>query len=89
MNKKLKPKRNLTRFTYKNMSFQGWRLCISRGGKSFVKYFSDKKWGGSENALSAAEQMLMDIRGLFAHSKKSEGRITGECLEQVSQIIKK
>lgn len=89
MNKKLKPKRNLTRFTYKSMSFQGWRLCISRGGKSFVKYFSDKKWGGNEQALAAAEQMLADIKGLFAQSKKSEGRITEECLDQVSLMIKK
>jgi len=38
----MKSKKNLTRFTYKTTAFQGWRLCIARGGASFTRYFSDK-----------------------------------------------
>lgn len=85
----MKPKRNLTRFTYQSMAFQGWRLCISRAGKTFVKYFSDKKMGGEQQALEAAEKLLADIKVIFAKSKKSEGRITEECLKEVSELIKK
>ena len=32
----MKSKKNLTRFTYETTAFQGWRLCISRGGKTFL-----------------------------------------------------
>ena len=38
----MKSKKNLTRFTYETTAFQGWRLCISRGGQTFMRYFSDK-----------------------------------------------
>lgn len=85
----LKPRKNLTRFTYEDTAFQGWRLCISRGGKTFVKYFSDKKLGGGEAALAAAEKMLAEITSLFEESKKSNGGITKECLSEVSHLIGK
>ena len=52
----MKSKRNLTRFTYETTAFQGWRLCISRTGKTFTKYFSDKKYGGPKKSLQAAEK---------------------------------
>ena len=42
----MKSKRNLTRFTYETTAFHGWRLCISRGGATFRRYFSDKQCGG-------------------------------------------
>lgn len=85
----LKTRKNLTRFTYEDTAFQGWRLCISRGGKTFVKYFSDKKLGGGEEALAAAEKMLTEITSLFEESKKNNGDITKECLNEVSHIIGK
>jgi hypothetical protein len=37
--------------------FQGWRLCIARGGKSFTRYFSDKQYGSERKALKAAEYL--------------------------------
>ena len=51
----MKSKRNLTRFTYDTTAFQGWRLCLSRAGTTFTKYFSDKKYGGPKKSLTAAE----------------------------------
>lgn len=38
-------------------TFVGWRLCITRKGNRFVKYFSDLKYGGSEASLAAARKM--------------------------------
>ena len=51
----MKSKRNLTRFTYETTAFQGWRLCISRGGATFTRYFSDRQYGGARKSLAAAE----------------------------------
>lgn len=38
-------------------TFVGWRLCITRKGNRFVKYFSDLKYGGPEASLLAARKM--------------------------------
>ena len=46
-----KSKKNLTRFTYETTALQGWRLCIARGGKTFVRHFCDEQRGGPCKAL--------------------------------------
>ena len=38
-------------------TFVGWRLCITRKGERFVRYFSDLRCGGNEKALMAARRM--------------------------------
>ena len=38
-------------------TFLGWRLCITRRGERFVKYFSDLKYGSADSSLAAAVQM--------------------------------
>lgn len=38
-------------------TFCGWRLCITRRGERFVRYFSDLKCGGAEKGLAAALSM--------------------------------
>lgn len=53
-------------------TFKGWRLCITRNGERFVRYFSDLKHGGAENALQQAvamrESMLAELRANEADS---------------------
>lgn len=48
-------------------TFKGWRLCITREGVRFVRYFSDLKNGGSEQSLAAAvamrDSMLEELAG--------------------------
>ncbi len=46
--------RNITRFTYEFTSFQGWRLALCRGKQNFIRYFSDRQYGGEDAALEAA-----------------------------------
>src|SRR6478736_4899167 len=60
----MKSKKNLTRFTYENAAFEGWRLCISRAGTTFTKYFPDKKFGGGKKSLAAAEKTLAELKTL-------------------------
>ncbi len=48
-------------------TFKGWRLCITREGVRFVRYFSDLKNGGPEQSLAAAvamrDSMLEELAG--------------------------
>ena len=57
----MKSRKNLTRFTYETAAFEGWRLCLSRAGTTFTKYFSDKEFGGPRKSLKAAEQAKEDL----------------------------
>lgn len=52
----MKSRKHLTRFTYENTDFRGWRLCITRNGHSFVRYFGDVGYGGTKKALAHADK---------------------------------
>ena len=47
--------KHLTRFTYTDTSFQGWRVAIRRQGYTLTRYFSDRQ---HENPEAAYEQAL-------------------------------
>lgn len=50
--------RNLTRYTLEKTSFKGWRLCISRQGYMFTKYFPDAAYEGDEEKSKEAALTL-------------------------------
>lgn len=50
----MNPIRNITRFTYDSASFLGWRLAICRHHVHYIRYFSDREYGGEQGALAAA-----------------------------------
>ncbi|MGB6220670.1 hypothetical protein [Haloferula sp.] len=83
----MKSKRNLTRFTYENTAFQGWRLCISRGGATFTKYFSDKSYGGGRKSLKAAESALADIKATLDRSRLVQGKLSDTTVRKVGKIL--
>ena len=85
----MKSKRNLTRFTYETAAFQGWRLCISRGGATFTKYFSDKTYGGGKKSLKAAETALEDIKTTISKSRLVEGKLSDATVKKVDKILEK
>ena len=84
---KNKGRKNLSRFTYENTSFQGWRLAVCRQGRSFVKYFSDRQYGSSDAAYAAAEKNLDHILLLINESKKRYGKITREVFDTIESYI--
>ncbi|MDO5471013.1 MAG: hypothetical protein Q4F38_06895 [Akkermansia sp.] len=56
----MKKEKHITRYGQERGSgytFKGWRLCLTRGGERFVRYFSDLKYGSSEASLAAAVAM--------------------------------
>ncbi len=71
MNEKMK---NLTRYTLEKTSFLGWRVCISRKGVMFTKYFPDKLYNGEQGALEAAtavrDEILSRVAADPANGKK-------------------
>ena len=53
--------KNLTRYTREKTSFEGWRVCISRQGFMFTKYFADHAFNGEQGALKAARALRDEI----------------------------
>jgi hypothetical protein len=83
----MKSKRNLTRFTYETAAFEGWRLCISRAGSNFTKYFPDKKFGGGKKSLAAAEKTLVELKAILEGAKRVEGKLTATTLRKAEKIM--
>lgn len=84
----MKSKKNLTRFTYENAAFQGWRLCISRSGTTFTRYFPDKKFGGPRKSLTAAERTLRELKSLVESSRKVNGKLTSITVRKAEKLLK-
>jgi hypothetical protein len=84
----MKSKRNLTRFTYETTAFQGWRLCITRGGASFMRYFSDKQCGGPRKALKAAEAKLAELKDFLDSAPRREGKLTKTAVKKGQALLK-
>lgn len=85
----MKSKRNLTRFTYENTAFQGWRLCLRRGGATFTKYFSDKNYGGGKKSLAVAEEALEQIKTTIAKSRMVQGKLNATTTRKIVRFLSK
>jgi len=84
----MKSKRNLTRFTYETTAFQGWRLCVARGGKTFMRYFSDKQCGGERKALKAAESKLKEMKAFLDSAPRWQGKLTKTAEAKARKLLK-
>ena len=84
----MKSRKNLTRFTYETTAFQGWRLCLSKSGSTFTKYFSDKKYGGDRKALKAATTALDELRDLLDKSRKVNGKLSKTTITKAQKLLK-
>jgi hypothetical protein len=84
----MKSKKNLTRFTYETTAFQGWRLCISRAGTTFTRYFSDKQCGGPRKALKEAEAKLVDLKAFLDSAPRRQGKLTKTAEAKARKMLK-
>jgi len=84
----MKSRKNLTRFTYETTAFQGWRLCISRGGQTFTRYFSDRQCGGPRKALKAAEAKLKEMKALLDSAPRRQGKLTKTAEAKARKMLK-
>ncbi len=83
----MKSKKNLTRFTYETAAFEGWRLCISRAGTTFTRYFPDKKFGGGKKSLAAAEKTLAEVKAIIEPSKRVNGKLTATTIKKAGKVL--
>ena len=84
----MKSRKNLTRFTYETTAFQGWRLCLSRSGTTFTKYYSDKKYGGERKALKAADESLKQLKELIDKSRRVNGKLSKTTISKAQKLLK-
>lgn len=84
----MKSRKNLTRFTYETAAFEGWRLCISRAGSTFTKYFSDKAHGSPEESLKAAEKALTELKKLTSEARRVNGKLSKTTINKGAKILK-
>lgn len=84
----MKSKKNLTRFTYESAAFEGWRLCISRAGTTFTRYFPDKKFGTGKKALVAAEKTLGELKLMIDGAKRVNGKLTAATIKKAEKLLK-
>lgn len=83
----MKSKKNLTRFTYDNSAFEGWRLSISRAGTTFTRYFPDKKLGSAKKSLIAAEKTLKELKALLEGSKRVDGKLAATTIRKAEKLL--
>ncbi len=83
----MKSKKNLTRFTYESAAFEGWRLCISRSGSTFTRYFPDKKFGGPRKSLAAAEKTLKELKSLIEGARRVNGKLTATTIKKAEKLL--
>lgn len=84
----MKSKKNLTRFTYETSAFEGWRLCLTKKGTSFARYFPDKKFGTAKKSLAAAEQTLADLKSLLDGAKLVDGKLAAATIKKAEKLLK-
>ena len=84
----MKSRKNLTRFTYETTAFEGWRLCLSRAGTTFTRYFSDKQYGGPRKSLSAAENARTDLIQLVENSRRVNGKLSKKTVSKGTKLLK-
>jgi len=85
----MKSKKNLTRFTYETAAFEGWRLCISKTGTTFTRYFPDKKFdGNAKKSLAAAEKTLAELKALLDGAKRVDGKLSPTTIRKAEKLLK-
>ena len=83
----MQKRKNLTRFTYETTAFQGWRLCLSKRGTTFTKYFSDKQHGGQRKALKAANTALAELKELLDGSRLINGKLSKSVISKAKKLL--
>ena len=78
---------NITRFTYAKHSFLGWRLLVQRGGFRFLRYFSEKQFGGTKASLEAALAARDQLKPFLAACKLRNRKLTDVDLRKGVKIL--
>lgn len=60
---------------------------MSRAGKTFSKYYSDKRYGGPRKALKVAEDRLERLKDLLDNSRRVNGKLTQTTIKKAEKLL--
>lgn len=80
--------KNITRYTYENTDFQGWRVSIQRCGRIITRYFSDLQYGSEE--VSQREAIAYRDRVFAEMSRRRDDlpQFMDEELERLQELLR-
>lgn len=80
--------KNLTRYTYENTDFQGWRVSIQRCGRIVTRYFSDLQYGSEEESKAAAVEYRDAVLANMAAHRNDLPSYMDDELAHVQQLLR-
>ena len=80
--------KGITRFTYDNTSFDGFRVLIQSKGTQFRQYYSVKAYGSVARARKAAIYANKAARVHLAAAKLRHGKHMKTTIKRVKEILK-
>ena len=80
--------KNITRYTYENTDFQGWRVSIQRCGRIITRYFSDLQYGSEDESFREAVQYRDEVFNEMARHKKDLPEYMDSELEHLQELLR-
>lgn len=80
--------KNITRYTYENTDFLGWRVSIQRCGRIITRYFSDLQYGSEEESLRQAMDYRDEVFAQMAQHKNDLPEYMDTELEHVQELLR-
>lgn len=80
--------KNITRYTYENTDFQGWRVSIQRCGRIITRYFSDLQYGSEEDSREAAVEYRDAVLSAMAAHRDDLPDYMDDELAHVQQLLR-
>ncbi|MGB2185065.1 MAG: hypothetical protein ACPH5P_00150 [Akkermansiaceae bacterium] len=83
----MKSIKNITRFTYDTTDFRGWRVCITKQGHTFRRYYGDAKYGSAQKSLAAAKRGLLQLKRAFYSNLNKEGKASTLTIKRAAKAL--
>ena len=80
--------KNITRYTYENTDFQGWRVSIQRCGRIITRYFSDLQYGSEEESFRQAVDYRDEVFAQMAQHKDDLPEYMDTELAHVQELLR-
>ena len=80
--------KNITRYTYENTDFQGWRVSIQRCGRIITRYFSDLQYGSEEESYRHAVDYRDEVFTQMARHKADLPDYMDHELEHLQELLR-
>ena len=80
--------KNITRYTYENTDFQGWRVSIQRCGRIITRYFSDLQYGSEEESYREAISYRDEVFSQMARHRENLPEYMDAELEHLQELLR-